>query len=896
MTKFTSVLLVLLCAAFITKAQPPCQTVIANITNTSPAADPIDTTTIKICKGTTVTFAGNGTFSNSGVGATYQWHFNDGTVQVGTTASKNFPNEGVYVVDFIVTDANGCGNKNCNSRRVIQVSTTPHFNQSVIPDSVCMNKYSTLQGIVTPVPGIYNCAPPVADTTFLPDGNGVSYTTSIGVSCFTPCDTVRDSTDIESICLNMEHSYIGDLIVSITCPNGQSALLFNGNGASQLGTYLGEPNDESCGAVQNMIPGVGYTYCFSPTATWGTFVAECNLSNWVPNVGCLPSNSMAPGSYRPEASYNNLVGCPLNGNWTITVTDDQSSDNGFIFFWDITFSQTLGNYAFMPTYPQQFWSASPDIVGSANASSVVIKPTTSGTHCYTFHAIDAFHCPYDSTFCLQVIDPGNPGLDSTAKICLNQDSVNAFNYLRNNPDPGGVWSGTGVSPDGSFNPSTVGVGTYPVQYKLSKWHCDTTATVTFHVVNNVNIDFSFSVGLGCTADTIHLTNLSDSGKYWWNYGDGTMPDDTTLNAVHIYQDQGVYEVRLKVQNLEGCVDSAVKVVDVKHPLIAAFSSNIDSVCQTEGTPIQFTDASIGNVAAWKWTFNDGGSSSLQNPTHTYTLAGMRQVKLTINDNIPCFDTVVHYIYVDSVPFIKLHVDRHAICTGEAINVSSDYLHPAVNLIWDFGDGTHWNQAEASTHSYDNPGVYYFFVTGDYPVCAAVTDRDSVVVNAYPKVNLGPDTVLCLDGPAITVTDLNNTNDPQMHFLWNTGATTPSIDIVHPGKYSMTATKNDCATTENITVNKDCYTDMPNAFTPNGDGVNDYFYPRQLLSLGLTNFSMMIYDRWGQKVFETTNTNGRGWDGKFNGKDQPMGVYIYQITATMQNGRVEKYSGNITLVR
>jgi gliding motility-associated-like protein len=90
--------------------------------------------------------------------------------------------------------------------------------------------------------------------------------------------------------------------------------------------------------------------------------------------------------------------------------------------------------------------------------------------------------------------------------------------------------------------------------------------------------------------------------------------------------------------------------------------------------------------------------------------------------------------------------------------------------------------------------------------------------------------------------------------------------------------------------------MPNAFSPDGDGENDYFFPRQYLSQGVIAFSMNIFNRWGQKVFETTSTTGRGWDGRFNDKEQPMGVYIYNITVKYKNGRDEKYTGNVTLIR
>jgi gliding motility-associated-like protein len=95
---------------------------------------------------------------------------------------------------------------------------------------------------------------------------------------------------------------------------------------------------------------------------------------------------------------------------------------------------------------------------------------------------------------------------------------------------------------------------------------------------------------------------------------------------------------------------------------------------------------------------------------------------------------------------------------------------------------------------------------------------------------------------------------------------------------------------------DCYIDVPNAFTPDGDNLDDYFFPRQWLSRGVVTFKMSIFNRWGQEIFSTTNINGRGWDGKFNGVDQPMGVFVYIIEAKFKDGTSEKKQGNVTLLR
>ena len=96
--------------------------------------------------------------------------------------------------------------------------------------------------------------------------------------------------------------------------------------------------------------------------------------------------------------------------------------------------------------------------------------------------------------------------------------------------------------------------------------------------------------------------------------------------------------------------------------------------------------------------------------------------------------------------------------------------------------------------------------------------------------------------------------------------------------------------------RDCYLNIPNSFSPNADGRNDYFIPRQLLSAGLKEFSMKIFNRWGELIFETDKLDGRGWDGKYGGDAQPVGVYVYLIEAQWNNNYRNSFKGNITLLR
>src|SRR5690606_17311931 len=159
--------------------------------------------------------------------------------------------------------------------------------------------------------------------------------------------------------------------------------------------------------------------------------------------------------------------------------------------------------------------------------------------------------------------------------------------------------------------------------------------------------------------------------------------------------------------------------------------------------------------------------------------------------------------------------------------------------------------------------------------------------------------ICLDGQPLILRNLAPVNPSlQYAYSWNTGDTSSSLRVIQPGSYSlrMQSSPLGCSTTEFVTVTKDCYLDIPNAFTPNGDGENDYFFPRTLLSKGVHQFKMNIFNRWGQQVFETAAVDGRGWDGRLNNIAQPMGVYLYLIEVSYVNGRQEQYKGNVTLIK
>ncbi len=412
------------------------------------------------------------------------------------------------------------------------------------------------------------------------------------------------------------------------------------------------------------------------------------------------------------------------------------------------------------------------------------------------------------------------------------------------------------------------------------------------------VNFTDNINYGCTQDTVLFTNQTVNGStYRWTFGDNGI--DTATNPTHIYTLQDTFKVGLIATSPHGCVDSTSQDLILEHPLKAAFTVDKDSICQ--GNTVTFTDKSTfttqkGNPSYY-WNFGDGSTDTVASPTHIYTKAGEFRVTMGIRNFIPCSDTTYALIHVDTVTFISVTQSDSVLCQGNAVTFHGVYSTLGnTGTVWNFGDGTIINNENDITHAFAAAGNYTITFTANYRICPDTTFPKYVTVYNYPTLNLGPDTSLCPGNPGIPINDFINAGNPKASWLWSTGDTTSGINVSQPGIYYTTVNVNGCTTSDSVWIKNDCYVNIPNVFSPNNDGVNDYFFPRQLLSNSITKFEMTIYNRWGQEIFYTQSINGRGWDGKLSGNDQPTGVYIYIINATLADGTTEHHQGNVTLLR
>lgn len=317
-----------------------------------------------------------------------------------------------------------------------------------------------------------------SNVTFLPDGVpceplGCSYKAEMVFSGFPDTAVIHSADDIRYIRLKMEHSAPIDLYINLTCPNGQQADIlkkYNGNSISSclssIGTshygwpsgnvnavyyaqypnvkiWMGQPNvstlynnfDYPCDSSKNK-PGVGWNYCWSDNTTEGYQYASSNGCLVAPsnallyysggietlshlNKVIIDSSNVAEGSqfYHPDESFDSLIGCPVNGTWTVEVIDGITIDNGYIFESELGVSERLnGNHyvSIAQTFFDSLW------VTPINDSVYIITPPDTLANdtvvAYTFTLVDENGCIFDTVVYITVYAHRHTVLYDT--ICL----------------------------------------------------------------------------------------------------------------------------------------------------------------------------------------------------------------------------------------------------------------------------------------------------------------------------------------------------------------------------------------------------------------------------------------------------------------------------------------------
>ncbi|HEU4718486.1 MAG TPA: gliding motility-associated C-terminal domain-containing protein [Bacteroidia bacterium] len=420
----------------------------------------------------------------------------------------------------------------------------------------------------------------------------------------------------------------------------------------------------------------------------------------------------------------------------------------------------------------------------------------------------------------------------------------------------------------------------------------------------------------CLGTTMSFANNSIGAQdYEWNFGDGS-PADTSTAPSHQYTTPGSYTVTLIAIDSLGCNTSdttqiyvtvlPVPVVDLGPDTTfcgtpnltldagnpgAQYTWNTGATSQTinvnsagtywvtagngvcsdkdtitvsvftppdlggdttlcEGNPVTLDAGNPGSTYAW--------STGAATQTISVNSSGTYSVTVTSGTCQLSDSIIVNFV---AVPQVDLGPDL-SLCPGQTATLNAG--NPGDTYLWS-------NNSIEDSITVSAGGTYYVTVWNSG--CSA---SDSVNVQAIAPFDLGPDVNLC-DNAGI---HLVSENLGGASYLWSTGDTTFSIEVNEAGTYWVNISTGNCMLTDTIDViggfgPSTVY--VPNCFTPNHDGKNDIFYAE---GVDIISFHMMIFDRWGEMIFESYDM-GQGWDGTYKGDKVPNDVYVVVIDFTTQ---------------
>ena len=418
--------------------------------------------------------------------------------------------------------------------------------------------------------------------------------------------------------------------------------------------------------------------------------------------------------------------------------------------------------------------------------------------------------------------------------------------------------------------------------------------------------------IGCVPLRVDFSDTLNKGKgYYWNFGDGTVDTTISPNNFHIYNSTGTFRVRLIAIDSTTCNISDTSYTTIKvgdNKVLLDFLSNKLQPCSN--LSYSFTNTSsptrgVFSPNAFTWDFGDNTPLVTQGQSppviHSYAGPGTYIVKLTINDTAFCNSPNDTVKTVRLSPIVKAQfatppsgcVPYNAVFTNNSLG--------GLNFLWDFGDGTTSTQDNPS-HLYNNIGTYVVrLMAFDSTSCNKVDSSTfTITVSPNPTASFSYNPNPPQEN---TATNFVNQSTGATKYLWHFGDGDTSIEVNPAHIFPATATYNVCLnaandfgcsadTCMNIRALIRPLVDVPTAFTPGRFGVNGRI---SVQGFGISEMHWSIYNRWGQKVFES-NSIKSSWDGTFNGKVQPLDVYAYTLDVTFSDGTKYKKTGDITLLR
>jgi len=400
--------------------------------------------------------------------------------------------------------------------------------------------------------------------------------------------------------------------------------------------------------------------------------------------------------------------------------------------------------------------------------------------------------------------------------------------------------------------------------------------------------------------------LIDSSKafskivdWTWDFGDNTTFNGQTPPP-HLYAKPGVYEAKLRVKAMDGCIsEPLIKKIIVGSDPAPALEWGPKPTCAEQ--PLTLMDRSkvdYGTMNLWSWTINGAAYSGQTVVVPTGLTTGTNKITLQVSTKEGCVSPPFEIDILSSEsPKVSI-IGNQPICIDKTLQLTGNALSSTPAVI-------RWIWQIASQIDSTGPNVSRTFPkAGQYPLilrargdngCLSAPIASTIQVNGS-KAFAGNDTLIIKGDPTPLLATGGQT------YLWSPafGLNDPTIPnpiatLDQDMEYVVSAeTPPGCVSTDTIkiTVFRDIDIYVPTIFTPNGDGVNDRL---RVIPVGMTLQFFRIYDRWGRLIYQTVDYKD-GWDGLLQSRPVPAGTYVWQVQAVTRTGQIIKRHGTLQLVR
>ncbi len=410
----------------------------------------------------------------------------------------------------------------------------------------------------------------------------------------------------------------------------------------------------------------------------------------------------------------------------------------------------------------------------------------------------------------------------------------------------------------------------------------------------------------CANEPVTFTNLSNNATdQLWDFGDES-PTSSLLSPTHQFATAGTYVVTLVANNALTCngTDATTRTVVVQGAAPTLTAMNDTLVCGPL-TNLQLIASSSGSADQYQWSTNAqftdqlntsaGDSTAVLNPPQS----GTYHVRARTQDGCWAIDSVLVTISLGS---IGIRGDT-LICARDTASISLTGVDQGSSITWSPTELILTGQSTASITTAPEENTTYSVAvvapsgcswTTQFSLSVSLISAGSISASAEPNIVLAGTTVQLQADPSSGVS-----------YAWSPSALVSDPTIANPTAVVQqttvfTVTVSDGVCTRSASVEVKVYElrceepdiFIPNSFTPNGDGNNDLLFVR---GQHIARMELMVFDRWGEKVFETTDQS-KGWDGTFKGKPVDPAVFVYHLTAWCLDEQRYFTKGNVTVIR